>query len=182
MDWAVAVGVLTLLVAAGTLIWQMRSRRVHLNLEIDGQRSRFITVEVRRNVTGITESETHTGINILLAASNVSERPTTIRKITARAPAMLEALPENACFVTDVRVRPHRLYNKSMTEEEVTYWGIPDGWSTPHHLLPGGHHEAALTYLLAGDPQPRESKLLVKLTVFDSHGKRYRKAVRLQHN
>ena len=162
------------------LVWRIRSGRVQLNVEIDRERSRFVTVEVRRNVAGDTVSEIRTGISLLVSISNVSARPNTITEIKVEEPALLDALPNNASFVTDVRVRPHRLYSKSMTEEEVTNWDIPGGWRTPHNLLPGGHHEAGLSYLLAGDPRPRETALPVKVTVSDSNRKRYRKAVCLR--
>ena len=175
------LGVLGFGLAAVSLAWQILSRRPRLKLEIDRERSVFVTVEVRQNVAGDTVPEIRTGISLLVGVSNVSVRANTIRKITARTPAALEALPDNASFFTDVRVGPHPLYSKSMTEEVVTDWDIPGGWNTPHHLMPGDHHEAGLTYLIVGDPQPRERKLSVEVTVSDSHGKCYRTKVSLKH-
>ena len=183
MDWVEIVGALAAVVVAtiAFAVWFF-VHRARLNVEVDLERSGFATVEVRRNVPGGAAPEIRTGVIIVLRISNPSGRANTVTKIAARAPALLETLPGDADFVTDTRVRPHPIYDKSMTQEEVTYWNIPDEWSTPHHLVPGRQHEAGLTYLLAGSPRPRDSELALNITVSDSHGKRYASKARLKHD
>ena len=183
MDWVGIVGALAAVVVAtiAFAVWFF-VHRARLNVEVDLEGSGFATVEVRRNVAGGVAPEIRTGVIIVLRISNPSGRANTITKIAVRAPAVLETLPGDADFVTDTRVRPHPIYDKSMTQEEVTYWNISDDWSTPHHLAPGMQHEAGLTYLLAGGPRPRDSELPLKITVSDSHGKRYARKARLNHD
>ena len=183
MDWVEFVGVIAA-VAVATIafaVWFF-VHRARLSVQVDLERSGFVTVEVRRNVASGVAPEFRTGVSIVLRISNPSGRANTITKISARAPAVLEKLPGDAEFVTDTHVRPHPIYDKSMTQEEVTYWNIPDEWSTPHHLVPGMQHEAGLTFLLAGGPQLRDSELPLKVTVSDSHGKRYASKARLKHD
>ena len=183
MDWVEIVGALAAVVIAtiAVAVWFL-VHRARLNVEVDLERSGFATVEVRRNVRGGAAREIRTGVVIIFRISNPSGRANTITKIAARAPALLETLPGDADFVTDTRVRPHPIYDKSMTQEEVTYWSIPEEWSTPHHMVPGSQQEAGLTYLLTGGPRPRDSELPLKITVSDSHGKRYARKIRLKHD
>ena len=183
MDWVENVGVLaTVVVAAIAVAVWLFIHRARLNVEVDLERSGFATVEVRRSVPGGAAPETRTGVSIVLRISNPSGRANTVTKISVRAPAPLESLPSDADFVTDTRFRPHPIYDKSITVEDVTYWNIPDGWSTPHHLVPGSQHEAGLTYLLADEPWPKNGELPLKITVSDSHRKRYASKVRLKHD
>ena len=176
------LGVLGFGLALASLVWQILSRRPRLNVEIDRERSTFATVEVRRSGTSGTESETRTGLSVVVEVSNVSVRPNTVTKIEVEAPVSLEKVPDNAIFITDARVKPHPLYYRSMTEELLTHWQLPDDWRLPHHLSPGNPHEAGLSFLLAGDPLSPEDGLPIKVNVTDIYGKRYLKSVRLQHD
>ena len=182
MDWVEPVGVLGgLALGAIGLAWRIRSQRVRLYLEIDDERSGFTTVDVRPNDHGAGEPETRTGISIVLAVSNVSPRANTVVRIEVQAPMPHQPLPDNASFVTDVLTKPDPVYPASFTVEEQTYWDFPEGWRSPHSLPSGERHEAGLTYLLAGDPQPRENELPVEVTVTDTHGKRYQTKAQLKH-
>ena len=75
------LGVLGFGLALASLVWQILSRRPRLNVEIDRERSTFATVEVRRSGTSGTESETRTGLSVVVEVSNVSVRPNTVTKI-----------------------------------------------------------------------------------------------------
>ena len=85
-----------------------------------------VTVEVRRDISGVMQAEVRTGLSVLVCVSNTSVRPNTVIAMEVKAPVPLETPPEDANFVTDVRVRPHRLFDRSMTEEELRYWELPD--------------------------------------------------------
>lgn len=180
MDWAVIVGVLTLVVAAGGLAWQMFSRRIRLKLEIDHERSGFVTVRVQQ--AGLdAEEEIRTGLRIVVSVSNVSVRPNTVVDIEPQIPAQHESLPDNARFVTGIREVPNPVYT-TMTDRIPSFWEIPPAWNLPHRLPPGDRHEAGFAFLLADGPRPPDTELRVGVTVTDTYGRRYRTSARLKHD
>ena len=137
MDPRDIVDVLAFVIAAGGLCWQILSQRVQLRVKIDLDRSEFATVDVPLNPLGVTETETRTGVRILLGVSTTSVRPNMVTDIKTTAAAPLEPLPSGATISTGIDERSNPV-EEGKTLRLVVNWEIPHAWTLPHRLPPGG--------------------------------------------
>lgn len=176
MDMALVVdivGVCGFFLAAASLIWQVCSQRVRLQVEIDEDASDFVTTKMPplRSTRSPPQPVPCTVVRLALTIANVSRRPNTVVEIDLTTPATLDV--PSVTTVVDV----------SAPWEGPAHWGQCPEWTPSHSLAPGERHAAWMYYIVSDSDRVWKENTSMRITVRvkDAYSKTYNRTAALRH-
>ena len=164
-------GVLGFFLAAASLIWQVCSQRVRLQVEIDEDASDFVTTKMlpSQSTRSPPQPVPCTVVRLALTIANVSRRPNTVVAIDLTTPAALDV--PSVATVVDV----------SAPWEGPAHWGQCPEWTPSHSLAPGERHAAWMYYIVNDRVWKEDTLMRIKVRVKDAYGKMYSRKAELRH-